>query len=136
MPIDDVPAPTIDDEDTLVRFVYDSDKFRPDRVLPGAFLPSYEDQWQRLETSVCRDSMCDIARVWHLARTQRSDKNVKGAANFKAASATATGLSCLAAPVDGYGEHAVVIKWPENKSEQRLIAGKLSQASRPRVVDT
>ena len=120
----------VGNEESLTRFIYDSDKVtRAGTIKPGAFLPTQEKQDQRWETSVCRLKDCSENRVWDLARTQRPDRTVYGRADHSVQSAIAAALSCLASPIEGFPEHAVLINWPNEKPAQKEIALLLSKAS-------
>lgn len=76
----------------------------------------------RLETSVVHLDRCDEERVWHLGRTCKPDKTLYGRTDFSVQLAVQQALECLAAPQPDFDEHAVVVKWPEAKEEQKRIA--------------
>ncbi len=121
----------VDDDESLTRFVYNADEVnRAGRVKPGAFLPTLETHSGRWETSVCRMNGCTEERVWDLARTQRPDRTVKARADHSVQSAVAVGLVCVAAPVHGFPEHAVLLGWPGDKPAQKDIAIGLAKASK------
>lgn len=118
-------------EESVCRFVYDSDKlYQNGAAKPGAFLPMFETNLLRWETSVCRLTGCREERIWHLARTQRLDKTLKARADLAVQSVEDAALLCVQAPVTGFPEHAVLLGWPSDKPAQKEIALRLSQASR------
>jgi hypothetical protein len=118
------------DEESLTRFVYDSDKVtRSGTIKAGAFLPMQEKLDGRWETSVCRLINCSEDRIWDLARTQRPERTIHARADHTVQSAVATALSCVASPVHGFPEHAVLIGWPIEKFAQKEIALRLAKAS-------
>jgi len=115
-------------EEFVSRFVYDSDKVSGTRAKPAAFLPKFEPQFERWETSVCSLARCaNDERVWHLARTQRSDKSVKARIDVCVDHVQHSDLRCIAAPVPGYPEHAVIVGWPDEKHDQKARALALSK---------
>ena len=120
----------LSDEEIVGRFVYDSEKVKASGINHGAFLPMYEHEQGRLETSVCRMAGCPEDRAWHLARTQRTDKDPKARADVEvtALAQVDPALICIAAPVDGYPEHAVLIGWPADKHAQKAWTMRLSKA--------
>ncbi|KVG07252.1 hypothetical protein WJ24_22010 [Burkholderia vietnamiensis] len=71
---------------------------------------------------------CDDERVWHLGRTCRIDKTLHARIDFDVQHVIDYALACHTAPQDGYGEHAVVIQWPADKAQQKLIAVQLAAA--------
>lgn len=121
----------VSSEESATRFIYDADKiFQNGDVKPGAFLPSPDKASGRLETSVCRLKDCSEERIWYLARTQRTDKTVKGRADLSVQAVVEVGLECIAAPVVDFPEHAVLLGWPADKPACKAIALVLSKASK------
>lgn len=128
--VDAAPATTGDvriaPPSPISRFIYDSDKIRKqgNRPKPGAFMPEpYENGW---ETSVCRMDTCDNERVWHLGRTCRIDRTLRARIDFDVQDVVDNALACHTAPRDGFDEHAVVIQWPADKEQQKVIAVNLA----------
>ncbi|MBF3560998.1 hypothetical protein ISF97_27735 [Burkholderia pseudomallei] len=128
----DAPVATGDAQITppspISRFIYESDKIRKqgNRPKPGVFMP--EEYGNRWETSVCRIDTCDDERVWHLGRACRIDKTLRARIDFDVQQVVDNALACRMAPQDGYDEHAVVIQWPADKEQQKLIAVQLAAA--------
>ncbi|MYM87714.1 hypothetical protein GTP91_11030 [Rugamonas sp. FT82W] len=121
----------VSNDEPATRFIYDSDKiFQNGSVKPAAFLPTPDKTSGRLETSICRIKDCTEERIWHLAKTQRQDKTVKGRADHSVQSAHDAGLECIAAPVTDFPEHAVLLGWPADKPACKVIAMMLSKASK------
>lgn len=119
-------------DETIGRFVYDSDKIKAHRVYTGAFLPMH-GEGGRLETSVCQLSLCTEDHAWYLGRTVVTSKSLKGIADLCVSIVLSNGLQCIASPKTGYSEHAVIIGWPADKQGQKSLAFKLAQDSRPRL---
>lgn len=113
--------------ESVTRFVYDSDKVKG-RVLPGVFLPMYEAETQRWETSVCRLDNCSDERVWHIARTQVTHKPVKARVDIPVEAVRTQQLSCVIAPVEGFQEHAVIVGWPSEKEDRKRLAMALTKS--------
>lgn len=118
----------VSSDESATRFIYDSDKiFQNGSAKPAAFLPTQDKTSGRLETSVCRLKGCSEERIWHLAKTQRQDKTVKGRADHTVKSVIDAGLECIASPVTDFPEHAVLLGWPADKPACKAIAVMLSQ---------
>lgn len=121
----------VSSDESVTRFSYDSDKiFQNGSVKPAAFLPTPDKTSGRLETSICRMKDCSEERIWHLAKTQRQDKTVKGRADHSVQSVLDAGLECIASPVKDFPEHAVLLGWPVDKPACKVIAMMLSKASK------
>ncbi|AMU06269.1 hypothetical protein A2T82_08230 [Burkholderia cenocepacia] len=71
---------------------------------------------------------CGDDRVWHLGRTRRADRTLRARIDFDVQHVVDNALACHTAPQDGFDEHAVVVEWPSDKAEQKLIAVKLADA--------
>lgn len=122
-------------EEVVTRFVYDSQSaLKGAHVRPSTFLPMFEEDLQRWETSVCRTALCSYERLLGLGRTQRTDSSLKAFANVAVLIASQNGLACIEWPVDGFAEHAVLLGWPTEKEQQKLIAMALAKASNRTVV--
>ena len=104
----------------ISRFIL-SDKFMPKgRVSAAAFLPSPKTK----DTSVYRTRNCNERRIWLLgdvfvARIRKLD--VLARADLKSDLVFDNGLSIVAHP-SPHPRHAVVTKWPDEKSLQRIKA--------------
>lgn len=85
----------------------------------------FENRW---ETSVCHMDSCNDDRVWNIGRSCRTDKTLRARIDFDVQHVVNNALSCEASPEDGYDEHAVVIEWPPDKEQQKLIAVQLVAA--------
>lgn len=118
---------------TVSRFIYDSDKLykKTSKPKPGAFMPEYFEAAKRHETSVCCLDGCSDERAWDLAKVQRPNKTLHARANFPVQLAIDQSLSCIAAPVDGFDEHAVIIEWPNDKEAQKVKAIELASGTAP-----
>lgn len=114
----------------LTRFIYDSDKVNTQgRVKDGAFLPSFEKNLNRLETSVCRIVTLDEEKIWHIGRQSRPERTIKGRADHSTEHVSNAGLTTVSAPEGTFEEHAVLLGWPEEKEQQKLIARAIAKAS-------
>ena len=127
------PARNVGAEEVVTRFIYESQSVKGNHVRVATFLPMFDLEMQRLETSVCRLNLCNRERAWELARTlglaSRPGVTLHACADVSVGVANQNGLICEEAPVDGFPEHAVLIGWPEEKEKQKLIAMALVKAS-------
>lgn len=117
------PETVIADTETVCRFIYDDNLIYSvdQRPKPGVFLPMFELDLNRHETSLCH-LVCEDARVWQLGCEARPKQTLKARADFTVSVATAARLRCLSSPVKDFPEHAVLIDWPAGKAEQKAIA--------------
>jgi hypothetical protein len=116
--------------ESVSRFIYSGDHIFKQGGKPkaGAFLPRFEQDFNRHETSVCHLNGCEPARVWHLAHTSRPEQQLKGRVDFEVQAATSWALECLSSPEHNYAEHAVLVNWPPDKSDQKKIALQIAKA--------
>jgi hypothetical protein len=117
----------LDAGEIVARFAYDSADRKGANVRPGTFLPMFEPDYARLETSVCRTRDCPDDRQWQLALLRGKPARCK--ADVPVAVILEQGLQCVAAPVANYDEHAVLLGWPQEKEDQKVIAIALVKAS-------
>jgi hypothetical protein len=125
--------PPIPDDQSVSRFIYSSDLIYKDggKAKTGAFMPRFERDFNRHETSVCHLNGSDDARVWQLAVDSRPGQELRGRVDFAVGLATAQELSCLSSPEHNYAEHAVLVNWPLEKEDQKRIALALAKACPP-----
>ncbi len=121
--MDDFQSP-IDQSENISRFILSKNHFAASkkRIKYNAFLP-----YPHVELSVFRISGLPDNQIWEIGQkivAQPQSKTVKGRADFLAAHVTENELSIIPA-TNPHKLHANIIGWPENKSEQKLIALKL-----------
>lgn len=122
--------PTVPNDESVSRFIYSADYIYKEggKPRPGAFLPRFEQAFNRHETSVCHLNGCADDRVWELALTSRPEQVLKGRVDFTVGLATAQTLECLSSPEHNYQEHAVLVNWPADKENQKRIAMQLAKS--------
>jgi hypothetical protein len=125
-----VGEPPVPDTESVSRFIYSADHIFKEGGKPktGAFLPRFERDFNRHETSVCHLNGCADDRVWELAISSRPEQGLKGRVDFAVGLATAQTLECLSSPEHNYQEHAVLVNWPPEKEDQKRIAMQLAKA--------
>lgn len=117
-------------EEPLSRFIFDSDKVnQAGRVKDGAFLPS-PGEAQRMETSVCRTTGLEQAKIWEIGRGTRPDRSLKGRADFHTDTVLQQNLHTVPDTHETFDEHAVILGWPEEKLAQKLLAREIAKASK------
>lgn len=99
------------DEEDLARFLTQSSQFISRMPKPAAFLPSQKDH----ETSVSRHGSEPRESLWSLGKEAAGERNLYGAAIFKAAVVRAIQLEVFAA--EPPPRHAVIRGWPWNESD-------------------
>lgn len=107
----------------LSRFILYKDYYRSSdlSVKYAAFLP------HRGETSVFRISGITDQEVWEIGEREVAEKRKKpilGRADIGASNVIAKNLKVL--PKEPPQRHANIVGWPEEKSEQKLIAIELA----------
>jgi hypothetical protein len=131
-----VPPPETDVAETasVARFYYDSDCVNASGVVhTSVFMPREVPEFQRYETSVCvLGETTDEARLWSLANVRH--KPPRGRAEVAVSAITARRLACLSSPEDGYDEHAVIVKWPDDKKIQKQHALALARSAMARAM--
>ena len=100
-----LPDFVADDED-IARFLIQSSHFNTKVAKPAAFLPNPKDR----ETSVSRHGREPLDRLWQLGLAAAGERNLHGAAIFKAVIVRETGLDLAAAEPPDF--HAVIRGWP------------------------
>jgi hypothetical protein len=117
-------------QEPLSRFIFDSDKVNQEgRVKDGAFLPSRGEN-DRLETSVCRLEGLGENEIWAIGRSTRPDRSLKGRADFDTETVIKQRLRTEPDTVGTFPQHAVILGWPAEKVEQKLLAREIAKASR------
>lgn len=125
----DILASAVADAELLARYIYESNKFNKQNLIPKpqAFMPERYDG--KYETSICREKDLDDTAVWAIGDTVRADGVVaKARADFKAESVRVTGLEVVADP-STYPQHALIINWPEEKDKRLMHATELANAA-------
>ncbi len=111
--------------EVLSRFIMQTNWCRPsdNRVRYAAFMPNPKSG----ETSVFRISGISDREVWEIGDREvglRRDKPVLGRADIGASFVITKGLNVV--PSEPPIRHANIVGWPEEKSEQRLVALELA----------
>jgi hypothetical protein len=121
-------------QEPLSRFIFDSDKVnQAGRVKDGAFLPSRGAD-NRLETSVCRIDGLEADMIWRIGQDARPDRTLKGRADFSTETVIEQRLRTVPDTEGTYIQHAVVLDWPTDKEEQKVLARAIAKASRGLIV--
>ncbi|WP_416760138.1 hypothetical protein ACNI65_24790 [Roseateles sp. So40a] len=118
----------------LARFVYASANVNKQTLRPKPALFFPERFLDRLETSVCSRDEASDERVWHLGSTVRTDKTFYGRVDFATSAAMDAGLTCEAAPMENFNEHAVLLGWADgedSKEQWKLKAVQLCNRCPP-----
>lgn len=116
----------VEDHEDLARFLTSSSQFSSSVVKPSAFLPSSQSR----ETSVSRHGEEPRDSLWEIGRSAAGERNLHGAALFKAADVRAAWLDVLAD--EPPPRHAVIRGWPWNddpdvaKAKQKELALQLA----------
>lgn len=97
---------SVDNGEELARFLTQSSQFNSQMTKPSAFLPSPKDR----ETSVSRHGSEPRASLWDIGIAAAGERQLYGAAIFRAGSVRSTGLDVAAdePPL----RHAVIRGWP------------------------
>jgi hypothetical protein len=111
--------------EVLSRFIMQTNWYRlsDNRVRYAAFMPNPKNG----ETSVYRISGISGREVWEIGDREvglRRDKPILGRADIGASFVITKGLNVV--PSEPPIRHANIIGWPEQKSEQRLVAIELA----------
>ena len=100
-----LPDVIADDED-IARFLTQSNQFNKTIAKPAAFLPNPRDR----ETSVSRHGRVPAERLWRLGLVAAGERNLYGAAIFKAHAVRNIRLELTAAEPPDF--HAAIRGWP------------------------
>ncbi len=111
--------------EVLSRFIMQTNWCRPsdNHVRYAAFMPNPKNG----ETSVFRISGISDREIWEIGHREvelRRDKPVLGRADVGSSFVVTKGLNVV--PSEPPVRHANIVGWPEEKSEQRLIALELA----------
>lgn len=111
----------------LARFIFSKQHFSREnnRVKHNAFLPTPEG-----ETSVSRIDTLDENAVWTIGQEVASVRQqmLYGRGDIKASRVFSIGLNVV--PTETPPHHANIVKWPAEKSEQKLRAMELAGAAK------
>jgi len=115
----------ITQSEVLSRFIMQANWYRlsDNRVRYAAFMPNPKNG----ETSVYRISGISDREVWEIGDREvglKRDKPILGRADIGASFVITKGLNVV--PSEPPVRHANIIGWPEEKSEQRLVALELA----------
>jgi len=118
----------------IARFVFSPRDLRSDgSPKPSAFKPELHPELKRWETSVCGRNGVSDERLWHLGCTIRPDRHCKVAVEVPVPAILGVGLDCIPLP-EGYDEHGVIIKWPDEDKDARLARQQDLVAARTAVL--
>ncbi len=93
-------------------------------------MPMFNTEFKRWETSICRMDLSSLEKVLAIGAKVREPKPVLAYAELSVRQVAECNVEVLAAPVHDYAEHAVIVKWPEEKERQKAIASELVYRSR------
>jgi hypothetical protein len=126
-----IAALSVSDDEMLARFILFRDHIRSDdTVRPDAFIP-----YRYIELSVTRHLGLSDSEIHGLGKevAAEREKEYHGRADLKAAVARANRLNVVSS--EPPRNHANIIGWPAEKSEQKLIALVLAEKARFVVAD-
>jgi hypothetical protein len=108
----------VSDDEDLARFLTSSRYFNSTMVKPVAFLPSGD----RPETSVSRHGSAPLEFLIGLGQAAAGDRNLHGAAIFRANTPRAAGLEVVAD--EPPPRHALIVRWPVSPNDPDLERAK------------
>lgn len=122
----------VDDNESLARFLLQSNQFNAVMVKPAAFLPNPKDR----ETSVSRHGREPLARLWEIGLAVAGSRKLYGAAIFTAHIVRRAQLDVVAD--EPPPRHAVIQGWPWiesdpelQKARQKELAALVASAAGP-----
>lgn len=125
----------VDDQEDLARFLTHHSQFNAIMVKPPAFMPSPKDR----ETSVSRHGAQPAYALWQLGTIAAGERNLYGAAIFKAEVVRRVGL--LVESSEPPLRHAAIRGWPwqdedplERKAERKALAVEIASAAGPPIL--
>jgi len=122
--IDPEHVPEVTSDEELARFIFYRNRVRQDgTVKPDALIPHpYPD------TSVTRHLDATDVEVWRVGQEigSQSSKTLQGRADLKANDCQSNGLGVSADPIPQNPNHAIIVGWPPEKHDQKLIAMKIA----------
>lgn len=104
----------VDDNESLARFLLQSNQFNAVMVKPAALLPNPKDR----ETSVFRHGREPLARLWEIGLATAGSRKLYGAAIFTAHVVRNAQLDVIAD--EPPPRHAVIRGWPWIESDPEL----------------
>lgn len=108
----------VDDNESLARFLLQSNQFNAVMVKPAALLPNPKDR----ETSVSRHGREPLACLWEIGLAAAGTRTLYGAAIFKAHVVRNAQLEVMAD--EPPPRHAVIQGWPWIESDPELQKAK------------
>ncbi len=122
----------VDDNESLARFLLQSNQFNAVMVKPAALLPNPKDR----ETSVSRHGREPLARLWEIGLAAAGSRKLYGAAIFTAHVVRNAQLDVMAD--EPPPRHAVIRDWPWiesdpelQKAQQKELAALVASAAGP-----
>ena len=123
--IGDIP---VADDELLARFIIHRSHVRSDgTVKPDAFIP-----YKQMEMSVTRHRELPENELWGAGElvAQKRGKTLVGRADNQAVTYRNCGLRVVPTPLNDNANHADVIDWPAEKSDQKALALEIAKEAR------
>ena len=123
-----IGAIPVADEELLARFIIHRSHVRSDgTVRPEAFIP-----YKQVELSVTRHRELPESELWGAGElvAQKLGKTLVGRADNQAVTFRTCGLQVVPTPLDDDANHADVIDWPAEKSDQKALALEIAKEAR------
>lgn len=113
----------IGEQEDLARFLTQSNQFTASMAKPSVFLPNRKDR----ETSVSRHGSEPAERLWELGHAAAGERNLYGAAIFKAQAVKVAKLDVIAD--EPPPRHAAISGWPRIDDDPELQKAKQLEAA-------
>ena len=123
--IGDVP---VADDELLARFIFHRSHVRSDgTVRPEVFIP-----YKKVEMSVTRHLELLDSELWRAGElvAHKREATLAGRADNQAVTFRNCGLRVVPTPLNDNPNHADVIDWPAEKSDQKLLALLIAKEAR------
>ena len=117
---------SISSSENLTRYIFQKKYYRPSNntIKYNAFLPNPNNG----DTSVFRISNLSDNEIWNIGKNIRYDKIVIGRADIIASIVLSKNLKII--PSEPPRHHADISDWPNNRSEQIMIATELAEEAK------
>ncbi len=117
---------SISSSENLTRYIFQKKYYRPSNntIKYNAFLPNPNNG----DTSVFRISNLSDNEIWNIGKNIRYDKIVIGRADIIASIVLSKNLKII--PSEPLRHHADISDWPNNRSEQIMIATELAEEAK------
>lgn len=124
--LDPAHVPPVASDERLARFIYQSKHIRnsDNTVKQDAFIPH-----PHTELSLTRHILATTEEIWTVGEQIAGNRTFYGRADVSVSAFNDEGLPVEAAPIPENPNHANAIKWPADKSAQKMKALAISLRS-------